>query len=144
MQSGFDQPRFKNSGEFSFDQQAQSPFGKLAASHQEAFAARPPSPKKKSSDWEGHVRLPLIITGYVQAVFNLIVVVGVLWCCYWFASAIQQDIDLKAESFRREVMSEIQTCAREYSANRCEPADRIPAMQKMCETWKNCMAQGVA
>ncbi len=142
LPSSFDQTGFKRSGEFSFDQ-SQSPFGKVA---QDAFAARPSSPKGASNkpvDWDRHVMLPLVITGYVQAVFNFIVVLGVLCCFYWFASAIQQDIDLKAESFRREVMSEIQTCAREYTANRCEPEDRIPAMQKMCETWKNCMAQGL-
>jgi hypothetical protein len=136
--SGFDQNLFKSSNEFSFDQ-PQSPFGKVA---QDAFAARPPSPKKVDTDWESHVMLPLIITGYVQAVFNFVVVLAVLFCFYWFASAIQQDIDLKSESFRREVMSEIQSCARDYNANRCEPSDRIPAMQKMCETWKNCMSQG--
>ena len=50
-------------------------------------------------DWSTHAALPLIVTGYVQALFNLVVVVGVLFGMYWFACAIQQDIEIKAEGF---------------------------------------------
>ena len=117
----------------------QSPFGAL--SHSADFAAPRSSPavSPRRVDWERHAALPLVVTGYVQAVFNLVVLAGVLYGMYWFACAIQQDIDLRAEHFRREVVSEIQSCAREYAANRCEPGERIPAMQKTCEMWKNCI-----
>lgn len=149
MQTAFgERISFRKSDDFGFgqsgfatvaQQHAQSGFGSPQPAPPPA-AAPPPSPGR-STDWERHAALPLIITGYVQALFNLIVVCCVLLAVYWFATAIQQDIDLKAEGFRRDVLSEIQTCARDYVANRCDPHERIPAMQKTCELWKNCMSQ---
>lgn len=87
-----------------------------------------------------HLALPNIITGYVQVAFNVAVLVGVLWAMTWFARAVATDIDLKAEQFRREVASEIVTCAREYAGTRwsesesdrdiltlaCKPTGAIP------------------
>ncbi len=61
-----------------------------------------------------HLALPFIVTGYVQATFNVVVLLGVLSALYWFACAVQADIDIKAEHFRREVASDIMSCAREY------------------------------
>ncbi len=151
MQTSFgERPGFKGSNDFAPSTfPVQSGFGVVGSAG--GFAnvppsspgslPRPSSPRRDRVDWERHAALPLIVTGYIQALFNLVVVVGVLMAVYWFASAIQQDIDLKSEGFRREVMSEIQSCAREYTTNRCEPSERIPAMQKMCESWKNCMQQ---
>ncbi len=150
MQTSFgERISFRKSDDFGFgqsgfatvaQQHAQGGFGSPQATPPPPVAA-PPAPPGRSTNWERHAALPLIITGYVQALFNLIVVCFVLLAVYWFATAIQQDIDLKAEGFRREVMSEIQSCAREYTTNRCDPAERIPAMQKTCEVWKNCMQQ---
>jgi hypothetical protein len=146
VQSFGERPSFRKSEDFG---SGQSGFAAVAQQHaQGGFGSpqglAPPAQQQqqqRSTSWERHAALPAIITGYVQALFNLIVVCCVLAALYWFATAIQQDIDLRAEGFRREVMSEIQTCAREYTANRCDPADRIPAMQKTCEVWKNCMQQ---
>lgn len=91
------------------------------------------------SSWDKHVALPLVITGYVQAAFNVAVLLSILYGLYWFSCAIQQDVELKTEMYKRDVLSEIQTCAREYEANRCDPRERVPALQKGCEAWKNCM-----
>jgi hypothetical protein len=105
MQSGFDRSSgFQSSGDFGF---GQSPFAAVSASsqqqqqqqQQDAFAIKAEERKKGKRNWERHVMLPLVITGYVQALFNVVVVVAVLCCFYWFASAIQQDIDLKVVLF---------------------------------------------
>lgn len=36
-------------------------------------------------------------------------------------------------------MSEITTCRQQYSANRCEPGLRVPAIEAACVTWEECM-----
>jgi hypothetical protein len=126
---------------------SQSPFGEVArradfASSSSAGAVSDQREDRATAvNWEAHAAMPLIITGYIQAAFNLIIFCGLLFAVYSFTCAIQQDIDLRAEHFRREVLSEIKSCALDYEANRCEPNERIPAMQKMCEGWKNCMQQ---
>ena len=50
--------------------------------------------------------------------------------------AVRADIDIKVDEYKRQVVSEIESCARQFRENRCQPGTRIPAMQDMCERWE--------
>ena len=117
-------------------------FGDLAqaVAEQERLQEKQKHKKSSSSSYD-HTRVPLMITAYVQAIFNFLLMVGIVYAFYCFGWAVHQDIEMKAEEYRKEVASEISSCAREYETNRCDPNERIPAMQKTCEVWKNCMNQ---
>lgn len=39
------------------------------------------------------------------------------------------------------MMSEMAHCSRQYTDNRCNPDQRVPAMQKVCMEWETCMSR---
>ena len=39
------------------------------------------------------------------------------------------------------MISEISLCSRQYQENRCNPDQRVPAMEKVCMEWEACMSR---
>lgn len=39
------------------------------------------------------------------------------------------------------MISEISLCSRQYQENRCNPDQRVPAMEKVCMEWETCMSR---
>lgn len=39
------------------------------------------------------------------------------------------------------MISEIALCSRQYHENRCNPDQRVPAMEKVCMEWETCMSR---
>jgi hypothetical protein len=39
------------------------------------------------------------------------------------------------------MISEIALCSRQYQENRCNPDQRVPAMEKVCMEWETCMSR---
>lgn len=37
------------------------------------------------------------------------------------------------------MLSEIASCSKQYIENRCSPEQRVPAMEKACLAWEQCM-----
>jgi hypothetical protein len=38
-----------------------------------------------------------------------------------------------------DILTEISQCSKQYVENRCSPDMRVPAMEKACSVWENCM-----
>ncbi|KAK1067797.1 hypothetical protein LTR74_006073 [Friedmanniomyces endolithicus] len=105
-----------------------------------------PEPPERKQHWlttlwtfiETHPTVPHILSWYAQLAFNIF-----LLSCFAYAissawRAFTTDINHAAHSVTLEIMAEMATCAREYTANRCTEG-RVPAMETVCENWRGCM-----
>lgn len=88
---------------------------------------------------QNHLYYPAIILGYLQVAWNLF---WILLAVYWVTSfylTIQRDVQIKVDEQLTQIMSEIAACSKQYVENRCSPELRVPAMEKVCVQWENCM-----
>lgn len=60
-----------------------------------------------------------------------------------FLYTLYADIQARLAALTVELRAEILQCAKAYVDNRCEPATRIPAMEKRCSGWEECMGREV-
>jgi hypothetical protein len=86
-----------------------------------------------------HLLLPYIISGYLQLFFNCFLVTLVLYITIQFMKTVRRDVELKVEEYKSIILSEIAQCSKHYLDNRCHPDERVPAMDKACNTWQVCM-----
>ncbi|KAI9145655.1 Di-sulfide bridge nucleocytoplasmic transport domain-containing protein [Paraphysoderma sedebokerense] len=83
--------------------------------------------------------LPIILGGWLQLVFNLFLLTIVIWIIVQVISTVKADVDMKVAEFSVDIMNEIAECTKHYLENRCAPVTRVPAMEKACTAWDNCM-----
>lgn len=79
------------------------------------------------------------IRRYLQVAFNVVMISAVLYCVAQFFLTIQRDVQIKVNEELSTIMTEISQCAKQYVENRCSPELRVPAMEKACTSWENCM-----
>lgn len=85
---------------------------------------------------------PMIISWYLQVLFNAACGGVVLWLAFGMISAIRGEVLYSSEKARAQLLEEVNACARRYSENRCSPiGDRLPALEGMCNDWETCMNQ---
>lgn len=60
-----------------------------------------------------------------------------------FLYTLLADIQARLASLGSELRAEILQCAKAYVDNRCEPEMRIPAMERRCAGWEECMGREV-
>ncbi|KAK9702203.1 hypothetical protein K7432_011364 [Basidiobolus ranarum] len=84
--------------------------------------------------------MPYIISGWLQLVFNLVLVAISLYIILQFIYTVQKDVDIKVEEYSAGILQEIGQCSRNYMDNRCAPPEsRLPAMENPCNIWEACM-----
>ncbi|EMC92586.1 hypothetical protein BAUCODRAFT_26965 [Baudoinia panamericana UAMH 10762] len=88
---------------------------------------------------ERHPTVPHILSFYAQLLFNIFLLLCCAYAIYSIWSAVQGDIDKKAHEAMADIMAEMAACAEQYTANRCDRATRVPAMETVCENWARCM-----
>lgn len=82
---------------------------------------------------------PSTFSAWVQIIFNVLVAGSILYFFYLFVSTIRHDIDMKVEEYSSEILAEMSVCSKEYINNNCMPGKRVPALEKMCNSWEKCM-----
>jgi hypothetical protein len=92
-----------------------------------------------TSSLSHHLLLPYIISGYLQLFFNCFLVALVLYMTVQFLKTVRRDVELKVEEYQNVILNEIAQCSKHYLDNRCQPGERVPAMDKACNTWYLCM-----
>lgn len=100
-----------------------------------------------SSLWtfiERHPTVPHILSWYAQLFFNIFLLACFAYLLFSFWSAVQGDVDKHTHEAMADIMAEMAVCAREYTANRCERENRVPAMETVCENWRKCMERDPA
>eukprot|EP01104_Vermistella_antarctica_P020176 TRINITY_DN846_c0_g1_i2.p1 TRINITY_DN846_c0_g1~~TRINITY_DN846_c0_g1_i2.p1 ORF type:complete len:384 (-),score=80.24 TRINITY_DN846_c0_g1_i2:82-1233(-) len=86
-----------------------------------------------------HLLLPYVVSGYLQLIMNVVIVVALGYLMYQLVATVRSDVDIKVEEYSQEIINEIDLCRTQYIANKCLPSDRIPAMQSQCAAWETCM-----
>ncbi|KAJ0123812.1 hypothetical protein J7T55_012282 [Diaporthe amygdali] len=85
---------------------------------------------------------PMIISWYLQVLFNAACGGVVLWMAWGIISAIRGEVLYSSEKARAQLMEEMNACSRRYLENRCSPIEqRLPALEGMCNDWETCMNQ---
>ncbi|GAB7351485.1 hypothetical protein MBLNU459_g2136t1 [Dothideomycetes sp. NU459] len=112
--------------------------------HQQPPPAAPPKPHWAFTLFDfitQHPTLPHILSFYAQLLLNLFLIGGIMYILYSFWSTIRSDVDKKSSEAVAELLAEMAACAQQYTANRCERATRVPAMEVVCSNWDKCMNQ---
>lgn len=76
---------------------------------------------------------------YVQFIFNLSLVLFFLYLALQFIIAIRRDVSERIDEYSVEILQEIAQCTQAYVTNKCDPAQRVPAMEAACAAWETCM-----
>lgn len=90
-------------------------------------------------------------------IFNTFIGIGILYLTFSATRTILHDAQLKVDErlqgiygkiiifmiliFDLVMISEIALCSRQYQENRCNPDQRVPAMEKVCMEWETCMSR---
>lgn len=90
---------------------------------------------------EKHPNLPHILSYYAQFLLNVFIVFFMMYLVYSFWSTIRSDVDIKSREVASETLAEMAACTREFKDNKCDRADRVPAMEIVCNNWEKCMQQ---
>ena len=88
---------------------------------------------------EAHPNLPDVLSRYAQFILNLFFVSLLIIIMYCSWATIRSDVDEASREVAAETMAEMVMCTREFKANKCDSADRVPAMESMCNSWEKCM-----
>lgn len=108
-------------------------------------APPPPDWKSHASVWVAtHRDLPLIASQYLQLMFNLSLIMLLLYAVFCFYLTIRHDVDKKVSEFSSTILAEMSLCQRRYVENRCAPDMRVPAMEATCGSWEKCMTRDPA
>ena len=88
---------------------------------------------------DAHPNLPDVLSRYAQFLLNLFFVGVLMFIVYCFFATIRSDVDEASREVAAETMAEMVACTREFKSNKCDSADRVPAMESMCNSWQKCM-----
>lgn len=106
--------------------------------------------RKRDMGWLHHIltsissnpNAPMIISWYLQVLFNAACGGVVLWMAWGIISAIRGEVLYSSEKARAQLLEEMSACSRRYIENKCAPIqDRLPALEGMCNEWETCMSQ---
>lgn len=76
---------------------------------------------------------------YIQLAFTLFIVSLLGYIILQFVYSVHHDLQIKAEEYSIEISHQVVECANYYRANRCDPDERVPAVDKLCKEWEICM-----
>ncbi|KAJ3105230.1 hypothetical protein HDU96_008660 [Phlyctochytrium bullatum] len=89
-----------------------------------------------------HLVWPYVLIGYLRLGFTLFIMGLTVFLVVQFMLTVHHDLKMKAEEYSAEITQQVLDCSKQYAANRCSPAaERLPAMQALCNEWELCMAR---
>jgi hypothetical protein len=83
--------------------------------------------------------MPYVLLGYLQFAFNASLILLSLYLLLSFILLLQHDVKERVAEYSVEIQQEIMHCSSQYISNRCNPAERVPAMESQCKAWEFCM-----
>ncbi|KAI9805385.1 MAG: hypothetical protein M1826_004770 [Phylliscum demangeonii] len=94
-----------------------------------------------AAEWiAAHPDFPTTLSYWTQLLFNSLLLLAVLYLLHAAWRTIQADIDQQAAAALADAAADMAACARQFVDNRCDPAaQRVPAMEAVCDTWARCM-----
>eukprot|EP01006_Ploeotia_vitrea_P034882 TRINITY_DN65816_c5_g2_i1.p1 TRINITY_DN65816_c5_g2~~TRINITY_DN65816_c5_g2_i1.p1 ORF type:complete len:489 (-),score=164.31 TRINITY_DN65816_c5_g2_i1:56-1390(-) len=89
--------------------------------------------------WMDDRDMPGTLIGYLRVFVNVLLIGFFCYLLYIAVDSVQGDIEKRVDALSADIVKDIALCAREYRENKCDPATRLPAMQKECDAWERCM-----
>lgn len=86
-------------------------------------------------------RLPYVLLSYFQLLANTLLSAFALHILVAMVQAVRSDVSSKMALEANSLLVEIALCLRAYRENNCDPSDRVPALEQMCDYWEKCMTQ---
>lgn len=97
------------------------------------------------SPWDARAmpaeKLPYVLLSYLQLLTNTLLSAFALHILVSMVQAVRSDVSHKMATETNNLLVEIALCQRSYRENHCDPAERVPALEKMCDYWEKCMRQ---
>ncbi|KAJ8903106.1 hypothetical protein NDN08_006421 [Rhodosorus marinus] len=125
-----------------------SPYGAYGQAESDAVPsyADPLKPDSSAVDVATrHQQMIVVLAGYLQLVFNLVLVSVILYSLISFAMSVRQDIQLKVNEEIADIRTDIERCRFNFFENRCNDEDRIvPRMREQCSEWASCLGRDPA
>lgn len=90
-----------------------------------------------------HPNAPENLHRWIQLLINVLVATTVIGIGWSVVATIRSDIRNANEAARLEIVSQIEQCNIDYTANSCA-ARNIPALRAQCDAWYDCMMQNPA
>jgi hypothetical protein len=85
--------------------------------------------------------LPVILFTYIQLLFNLVMVLFVVYSMIKLKQVISADLVKHLEKQEYLILGKILDCSRDFIRNKCNSAFLPPALEGHCTSWKLCMEQ---
>lgn len=83
--------------------------------------------------------IPYVLSLYLQLLFNLVILVSIIYFLLVFIRTIKSDINNKTELYISDLLQEISKCSREFYRNKCDNAHIPPVLESKCTNWSKCM-----
>ncbi|ORX42175.1 hypothetical protein DM01DRAFT_1330159 [Hesseltinella vesiculosa] len=88
-----------------------------------------------------HRSLSLTIISYARLFFTVSLLSILFYVIFQVIWTLRHDLQIKAQEHTKDLVYEIQSCARQYKVNLCDPETRVPALEQKCQEWLVCMNQ---
>lgn len=86
--------------------------------------------------------VPRVLVGYVQFLFNLSVVLVLLYLGLALILTVQRDVEQRVSEYSLGVLAEIAACRQHWTINHCaSPTHAAPILAGQCAEWAACMAR---
>ncbi|GJD05536.1 Nucleus export protein brr6 [Galdieria sulphuraria] len=97
--------------------------------------------QEESHRLQKHLYMPYVIAGYLQLIFNMVIVAIVLLSLLSIAWSIRNDIVGKVMEQTIEAQAIVRRCYNDYVDNKCNETQSIPLLRQQCHTWYVCMTR---
>lgn len=78
---------------------------------------------------------------FIRLIFNIIIIFVTLYIIFGIIFIIKNDIESKIQISITNILDEMNICSKHYVDNKCQPEQRVPAMELKCTEWERCMSQ---
>jgi hypothetical protein len=88
-----------------------------------------------------HMEIPVIVSSYLNLMLRISLVAIAIYFLFACVQTIRHDLENQVHEATSSLIDEMTNCRKLYITNRCAPDLRVPAMERECDQWEQCMNQ---
>ena len=77
--------------------------------------------------------VPFYLNTYAVLMTRMLIMILIIYMCLSFVLQVREDLNLKMQSENDQLLAEINRCTQDYYENRCEPENRVRALESFCQ-----------
>ncbi|KAI5187169.1 hypothetical protein NEHOM01_1978 [Nematocida homosporus] len=85
------------------------------------------------------IKANYVISSYLSLILNSFLVFLCMLLILKFIISVKNDISIKTIKQLEKNKLKIEECTRQYFLNKCDPSERVPALEDKCNEWAACM-----